>query len=105
MIGVPSARSAGTYETAVSTGRPSSRYRRDRITVLARAGAAFIALVFRCKITGGPLTTTNESAAFRWVTAAEVSELATEAYAVRVLDGLDGGSPPAIRQHDGIRVA
>src|SRR5260370_26178641 len=34
LIGVPSARSAGIYETAVSTGLPSSRYRRERITVV-----------------------------------------------------------------------
>lgn len=64
-----------------------------------------IALVFRCKITGGDLAATDESAAFRWVTAAEISELATEAYAVRVLDGLQRRSAPAIRQHDGIRIA
>jgi hypothetical protein len=64
-----------------------------------------IALVFRCHITGGHLAATDESAAFRWVTAPEVSKLATEAYAGRVLDGLHQRSAPAIRQHDGIRIA
>jgi ADP-ribose pyrophosphatase YjhB (NUDIX family) len=63
-----------------------------------------IALVFRCKITGGQLALTDETAAFRWVTSTGVSELATEAYAVRVLDGLHPGSPPAI-QHDGVHLA
>jgi 8-oxo-dGTP diphosphatase len=64
-----------------------------------------IALVFRAKVTGGRLATTDETAAFRWATATEVSQLATEAYAVRVLDSLRDGSSPAIRQHDGIRIA
>src|SRR5262250_2154618 len=47
---------------------------------------AIVALVFRCKITGGDLATTDEASAFRWATRAEVPELADEAYAVRVLD-------------------
>jgi 8-oxo-dGTP diphosphatase len=63
-----------------------------------------IALVFRAKITGGQLARTDESVGFRWVAAAEVSELAAEAYAVRVFDGLRGESSPAIRYHDGQRV-
>ena len=64
-----------------------------------------IALVFRAKVTGGQLATTDETTAFHWATAAEVGQLATEAYAVRVLDGLRSGAAPAIRQHDGIRIA
>ena len=31
-----------------------------------------VALVFRCKITGGTLTTTDETAAYRWATPAEI---------------------------------
>ncbi len=60
-----------------------------------------IALVFRAKVTGGQLATTNESADFRWVTPAEVSELATEAYAVRVIDAVRSEHAPAVRAHDG----
>jgi ADP-ribose pyrophosphatase YjhB (NUDIX family) len=63
-----------------------------------------IALVFRCKVTGGDLAATDESADFRWVSAAEVSELAAEAYAVRVVDGLHPEVAPAIRQYDGTRI-
>lgn len=63
-----------------------------------------IALVFRCEITGGELTTNDEAAAFRWASEADVVALASEAYAVRVLDALDGGAAPAIRQHDGERL-
>jgi 8-oxo-dGTP diphosphatase len=46
-----------------------------------------------CKITGGDLATTDEVSAFRWATAAEVTELADEAYAIRVLDALGGDHP------------
>jgi 8-oxo-dGTP diphosphatase len=48
----------------------------------------FIALVFRCKITGGQLTTNNEVTAFRWADEAAIRQLTTEAYAVRFLDAL-----------------
>jgi 8-oxo-dGTP diphosphatase len=65
---------------------------------------AIIALVFRCKITGGDLATTDEVAAFRWATRADIAELADEAYAVRVLDALNGGQPAAVRHHDGVHL-
>jgi ADP-ribose pyrophosphatase YjhB (NUDIX family) len=60
-----------------------------------------IALVFRCKITGGDLTTTDETASYLWATDSEVSDLADEAYAIRILDGLHTEHSPAIREHDG----
>jgi 8-oxo-dGTP diphosphatase len=62
---------------------------------------AIIALVFRCKITGGDLSTTDETEAVRWATATDIRELASEAYAIRVLDALRGDAPAVIRQHDG----
>jgi 8-oxo-dGTP diphosphatase len=64
---------------------------------------SIIALVFRCKITGGDLGPSDEAAAYRWATEAQVPELATEAYAVRVLDAMHDG-PPAVRQHDGMHL-
>jgi 8-oxo-dGTP diphosphatase len=63
-----------------------------------------IALVFRCKITGGHLQINDESAAFRWATAGDIADLADEAYAVRVLDALADEQSPAIRQHDGVHL-
>ncbi|MFI7691655.1 NUDIX hydrolase [Nonomuraea sp. NPDC049655] len=60
-----------------------------------------VALVFRCKIIGGRLTETDETRAFRWVSANDVRELASEAFAIRVLDALQHGHAPAVRQHDG----
>jgi ADP-ribose pyrophosphatase YjhB (NUDIX family) len=60
-----------------------------------------VALVFRCKPTGGQLTLNNEVTAFRWVTASEVTEAADEAFAIRVTDALTDPPVPAVRQHDG----
>jgi 8-oxo-dGTP diphosphatase len=60
-----------------------------------------IALVFRCKITGGELHASDETTAFRWAAESDIAELADEAYAVRILDALHDELPPAVRQHDG----
>jgi 8-oxo-dGTP diphosphatase len=65
---------------------------------------AIIALVFRCKITGGQLSTNEEVTAFRWASEADIAALADEAYAIRILDGLNDDHPPAIRQHDGVHL-
>ena len=63
-----------------------------------------VALVFRCKITGGDLTTTDEASAFRWAANREIADLMDQAYAIRVLDALSGNQPPAVRHHDGVRL-
>lgn len=63
-----------------------------------------VALVFRCKVVSGQLEETDEARAFRWVTAGEVRALASEAFAVRVLDAIEGSDVPAVRQHDGVRL-
>ena len=60
-----------------------------------------IALVFRCKITGGHLAANDEATAFRWADQADIRQLTSEAYAVRLLDALREGAAPAIREHDG----
>ena len=65
---------------------------------------AIVALVFRCKVTGGDLTISEEVSAFRWVSGPEVADLADEAYAVRVLDALGGDHPAAVRHHDGVHL-
>ncbi|GAA2576824.1 NUDIX hydrolase [Actinomadura fulvescens] len=63
-----------------------------------------VALVFRCKAENGTLQETNESSAFRWVTAGEVIELADEAFAIRVVDALTNHASVPVRQHDGVRM-
>jgi ADP-ribose pyrophosphatase YjhB (NUDIX family) len=63
-----------------------------------------VALVFRCKITGGHLTTNEEATAFQWASSADVARLMTEAYAVRVLDALQSDRPATVRSHDGAHV-
>jgi 8-oxo-dGTP diphosphatase len=60
-----------------------------------------IALVFRCKITGGQLTTNDEVTGFRWADEATIRQLTSEAYAVRLLDALRSDTVPVIRHHDG----
>ncbi|MFG1690380.1 NUDIX hydrolase [Nonomuraea sp. NPDC049269] len=63
-----------------------------------------VALVFRCKVIGGQLAETDEARAFRWVTADEVRSLASEAFAIRVLDAMRHNHAPAIRHHDGVHL-
>jgi 8-oxo-dGTP diphosphatase len=65
---------------------------------------AIIALAFRCKITGGTLTATEEATTFRWASDGDIRELAAEAYAIRVLDALSPGTSPFVRQHDGVHL-
>jgi 8-oxo-dGTP pyrophosphatase MutT (NUDIX family) len=63
-----------------------------------------VSLVFRCEAIDGCASTGEETRALRWATREEVTELADEAYAIRVLDALDAASPPAVRAHDGVRL-
>jgi ADP-ribose pyrophosphatase YjhB (NUDIX family) len=63
-----------------------------------------VSLVFRCKITGGDLTTTEEASAFRWATEPELTKLMPEAYAIRVQDALHDPATTAIRPHDGMHL-
>ncbi|PRX49696.1 ADP-ribose pyrophosphatase YjhB (NUDIX family) [Nonomuraea fuscirosea] len=62
-----------------------------------------VALVFRCKATGGQLIINDEVTAFRWASEPEIRDMVTEAFAVRILDALHEGAP-AIRHHDGINL-
>ncbi|GGP03303.1 NUDIX domain-containing protein [Nonomuraea glycinis] len=63
-----------------------------------------VALVFRCRMTGGELIETDETRAFRWVTADEVEELSIQVFGVRVLDAMRNAGVPAIRHHDGVHL-
>ena len=63
-----------------------------------------VALVFRCKPTGGHLTLNDEVSEFRWATPAEVTATVDDAYSIRITDALADVQPPAIRQHDGRHV-
>ncbi|WP_328725614.1 NUDIX hydrolase [Streptomyces sp. NBC_00259] len=62
-----------------------------------------VALVFRCKPSGGIERTSSESTAVDWLTPDEVAERMAEVYAVRLLDALDGHGPH-VRSHDGQRL-
>ncbi len=63
-----------------------------------------VALVFRAKITGGELAPNDEATAFQWASAEQARELASEAYAVRVLDALAVETKTPVRAHDGMRL-
>lgn len=58
-----------------------------------------VALVFRCTVVGGDLNGSTEAGEARWLTAAEVRSLMSEASSVQMLDALRLG-PPKIRSHD-----
>ena len=64
-----------------------------------------IALVFRCKITGGQLTANNEVTAFRWADEAAIRQLTTErgspSYATRAVVGQGHPDWPYPRQRSG----
>ncbi|MGV9606870.1 NUDIX hydrolase [Streptomyces sp. NPDC003631] len=73
----------------------------DELTgVYKNTTRGIVALVFRCKPSGGTERTSNESTAVEWLTPDEVSERMAEVFAVRLLDALDG-SGPHVRSHDG----
>ena len=79
----------------VEVGRPTGVYN--------NLPTGVVALVFRCRATGGEPVPTEEAAEVRWVTPAEVPALMAEAFAVRILDAFrDDG--PHVRDHDGVRV-
>ena len=77
----------------------------DTLTgVYKNMNRGIIALVFRCKVTGGELTANDEVTNFRWADESNIRQLASQAYAVRILDALRANTAPAVRQHDGIRM-
>ena len=62
-----------------------------------------VALVFRCRATGGQLQPTNEAKDFRWLSSEEIPVHVDEVFAIRISDALNSVSP-AIRAHDGVRL-
>ncbi|MFJ3694918.1 NUDIX hydrolase [Streptomyces sp. NPDC090052] len=76
----------------------------DELTgVYKNTTRGIVALVFRCKPSGGHERTSDESTAVAWLTPAEVEETMAEVYAIRLLDALDGAGPH-VRSHDGRRL-
>ncbi|MEU1622688.1 NUDIX domain-containing protein [Streptomyces sp. NPDC005722] len=72
----------------------------DQLTdVYKNTTRGIVALVFRCKPSGGIERTSEESTAVDWLTPEEASERMSESYAVRLLDALDGAGPH-VRSYD-----
>ena len=66
----------------------------DRLTgVYKNTTRGIVALVFRCKPSGGAELPSPESTEVAWLTPAEVSERMGEVYAIRLLDALDPSTP------------
>ncbi len=63
-----------------------------------------VALIFRARVTGGAMRTSEESSAVTWFDMDEVERAFAEPYAVRVRDALAGSGPPVVRTHDGVRL-
>lgn len=61
-----------------------------------------VALVFRCRLTGGTEQTGDETDRLAWLTPDQIRDRMSEAYAIRLLDALPTGEVrPAVRTHDG----
>ncbi|UQI48718.1 NUDIX domain-containing protein [Streptomyces sp. HU2014] len=73
----------------------------DELTgVYKNTSRGVVALVFRCKPSGGGERTSEESTAVEWLTPEEVVERMSGVFAIRLLDALDGLGPH-VRSHDG----
>ncbi|MEU9705287.1 NUDIX domain-containing protein [Streptomyces sp. NPDC047981] len=73
----------------------------DELTgVYKNTTRGIVALVFRCKPSGGEERTSTESTAVEWLTPEEITARMTEVYAIRLLDALDNAGPH-VRSHDG----
>lgn len=75
----------------------------DLTGVYKNTTRGIVALVFRCKPSGGTERTSNESTAVAWLTPEEVAARMSEVYAIRLLDALDDAGPH-VRSHDGRRL-
>lgn len=63
-----------------------------------------VALVFRCRPLEQVAPVGIEVSECRWLDAADVEALMSEAYAVRLLDALHHGRP-SVRHHDGVHLS
>jgi 8-oxo-dGTP diphosphatase len=66
-------------------------------------GLGVVALVFRARLLGGTPRVTDEAAEILWMDRDQVAASMTEAFAIRVIDALDGPWPH-VRHHDGTRL-
>jgi len=62
-----------------------------------------VSLVFRCRYVSGTPHPTDEASDVAWLNREEIIEHMSEAFAVRLLDALDGDGPH-VRIHNGVAV-
>jgi 8-oxo-dGTP diphosphatase len=76
----------------------------ERLTgIYKHMGIGVVAFVFRARMLGGTPTINDEAAEILWIDRDHVAARMTEAFAIRVIDALDGPWPH-IRHHDGTRL-
>lgn len=61
-----------------------------------------VALVYRCRPSGGEPQVTQEAREIRWMTIEEVQSVMVPAFGIRVLDAF--GESPQSRAHDGVNL-
>lgn len=75
----------------------------ERLTgVYKNLTRGIVALVYRCRPTGGEPHVTAEAREIRWMTTEEVQSAMVPAFGVRVLDAFE--ETPQSRAHDGVNV-
>ncbi|GAA3759105.1 NUDIX domain-containing protein [Salinactinospora qingdaonensis] len=73
----------------------------DQLTgVYKNTTRGIVALVFRCKPSGGTERPSAESSAVEWLTPDQITQRMNQVYAIRLLDALDTNTPH-VRTHDG----
>ena len=60
-----------------------------------------MALVIRARVVGGSPRLSDEVSELRWMSVTEINQHVDEAYAVRLVEAVDG-RPAAVHAHDGI---
>ena len=76
----------------------------DQLTgVYKNTARNIVALVYRCHPVGGTPQTSPEARAVRWFDAEQVATMMAPAFAIRVLDALDGKVHS--RDHDGVQLS
>jgi 8-oxo-dGTP diphosphatase len=63
-----------------------------------------VAIVFRCAVLEGDARTSAEARDVRWLRVEDLEAHLTPAYRVRLLDATAHGTPPSVRNHDGVRL-
>src|SRR3954453_21616865 len=71
--------------------------------VYKNVSRGIVALVFRCRVIGGPPRATPETLDMQWLMREQLDDHMAEAYRVRLTDAVDTDRA-SVRTHDGVRI-